>query len=239
MALAVSCPLRAATLTVRITDDQRITTVGALQRWDADGNARREVDPKAKIDQPHLDARARRAGPGRWVFEDLKPGQYDLVILRSDRVRIEGFNYPPVLEFDPFFPPDATTKPETRQFITEDIQKSRHYENKVRLLALGGDEKAIRALVMLLRDLPTSYTPGMGTLRFEISQYTWNYGAWVKERRTRVLHRLLIPVAEVRRWTWVWEPKLGAVSLGTESLTLEYRLPTGNALEQMPGLHPY
>ena len=64
-------------------------------------------------------------------------------------MRIEGWEYAPVLEFDPFFPATATAKPDAREFIVDDIKKSRHYENKVEPLALGGDDKAVRVLVML------------------------------------------------------------------------------------------
>ncbi|MBN2022058.1 MAG: hypothetical protein JW809_04630 [Pirellulales bacterium] len=229
----------ATTLTIKLDNDAGVTLVGAISRWDADGNPRQKVDPNAKINQPRVDAKAKRAAPGRWVFDDLPHGRYDLVILTGERVRVEGFDYPPVLEFDPFFPPDVKTTNEARELITDDIKKARHYENKVDPLALGGDEKTVRVLMMLLRDLPTSYTPGAGTLRFEVWQYTWNYGAWVKERRTRVLHRVILPVAELRQWTWAWDARLGGIVVADKPVTLEYRLPDAAALKKLPGLRPY
>ncbi|MBN2216032.1 MAG: hypothetical protein JW719_01520 [Pirellulales bacterium] len=228
----------AGTLRVALENGGEITAVGAFRRWEADGNPRKPVDPKARIDSPQVDAAATRRGEGNWVFENLAPGKYDLVLLGKNRLRIEGWEYAPVLEFDPFFPPTATTDKQTRDWIFADVRKSRHYENKVVPLAAGGDDRAVRLLVMLIRDLPTSYTPGTGTLRFEIWQYTSRYGSWTKEKRTRVMHRLLLPVAQMRRWTWVWEPSLGAVEIKQEPATIRYRVPKPDELKKRPGLHP-
>jgi len=235
--LGTSAP--AATLTVVLEGADEMTMVGAFRRWNPDGNPRRKVNPKAKIEVPEVDAKARREGKNKWVFKDLAPGRYDLVILGKNRLRIEGWEYAPVLEFDPPVAPTATVKKETRRRITDDIKKSRHYENKVVPLAMGGNDRAVRVLVMLIRDLPTSYKKGVGTLRFEIWQYTWNYGAWVKEKRTRVMHRVLVQVERMRRWHWVWEPALGAVEVKQKPVVLRYRIPSPKDLKKMPGLHPY
>lgn len=222
-----SAPSRAGELTVKIVGDaEAVERLGAFRRWDGDGNPVKEVNPNAKIEQPEVDATAEPVGGGRWVFKNLEPGTYDLVLLKKDKTRIEGWHYPPVLEFDPFFGPEAPVTESARTFIEEDIKKSRHYENKVRPIAMGGDEKAVRVLVSLLRDQPTSYKAGYGTLRFEIWQYSQNYGAWTKEKRTRVLHRLILPLDEFRRWSWTWDPKLGQVEVGVTKKTLEYHLPT-------------
>ena len=114
----------AAKLTVELDDWRGVTAVGALERWGADGNRRRAVDPKAKIDAPPVDFSAVAAGNNRWVFDDLPRGKYDLLIMAEGRVRIEGFSYAPVLALDPFFPPDATTDERTAKLITSDIKKS-------------------------------------------------------------------------------------------------------------------
>ncbi|MBN1910939.1 MAG: hypothetical protein JW818_14430 [Pirellulales bacterium] len=231
--------VHAVTLTVELTGGENITSVGAIQRWDRDGNPTRKVDPKAQIDKPRVDAKAVKKGPGRWVFEGLKPGKYDLVLMGPERVRIEGWQYAPVLEFDPFVAATAKPPEAARAFIDEHIRKSPHYENKVVPLAMAGDEKAVRVLVMLLRDLPTSYTKGAGTLRFEIWQYTNQYGGWVKGKRTRVMHRILMQVAALRRWTWAWDPKLGGIEVGLTSARLEYTVPDVEKLKTLPGLLPY
>ena len=218
----------AAELVVAIEgDSSEIKQLGAFQRWDADGNPTKPVNPNAKIDQPEVDATATRQGRGgRWVFKNLEPGTYDLVLMTNDKTRIEGWHYPPVLEFDPFFGPSAPVKDSVKTFITGDIKKSKHYENKVRPLAMGGDDETVRVLVSLLRDKATSYKAGYGTLRFEVWQYSKKYGAWAKEKRTRVLHRLILPVAELRQWKWLWDPKLGQIKVGGSGKTLEYHLPT-------------
>ena len=217
----------AARVTVELGNAKNVTFVGAIDRWDSDGNARHKIDPKAKIDAPEVDAEATADG-GRWVFKNLPKGKYDLVILAKGRLRIEGFQYVPVNEFDPFFPPDASTDEETRQFILDDIKKSPHHENKVEPLYLGGDKRAVRVLVSLIRDKPTSYEkefPRAATVRHEIWQYSWNYGAWQKEKRTKVLDRLMLDREELHRWTWRWDPKLGGIDVKGEPITMQFDLP--------------
>ena len=46
------------------------------------------------------------------------------MILAKDRLRVEGWQYSPVKEFDPVFPPTATTDDDTRRAITDDIAQS-------------------------------------------------------------------------------------------------------------------
>lgn len=233
----------AGKLTLEISGPvEEVEFVGAFQRWDEDGNLRRPVNPKAKIDVPEVDAVAKRAGSNVWVFENLPPGRYELLIMLRGKKRIEGWTYAPVLEFDPFLPPTAKVEDEDdRAWIEKDIHNSRHYENKVIPLAMGGDDKLVRVLMMLLRDLPTSYEgemPGAATLRFEIWQYTWRYGGWVKERRTRVFHRIIMPRDQLRQWTWVWDARLGDVRVGNTPVTLKYVLPDLTT-RTLPGLYPY
>ena len=230
---------QAAKLTVNLNQGGEISLVGAFLRWDADGNQRTKVNPKAKIDVPEVDAKAVSNGP-KWVFENLPPGRYDLLVLgKNTHLRIEGFHYPPVQDFDPFFPPDATCDDEVREFIRKDIHDSEYYENKVTPLYMGGDKKAIRVLVQLLRDKPTSYTPGFGTLRYEVWQYDWNYGSWQKNRRTRVLHRIGTQVSEIRQWTWVWEPKLGFIDVKDQPVEIQYTVPSKPDPARLKGLYPY
>jgi hypothetical protein len=70
----------------------------------------------------------------------LPPGRYDLVIL-AGRVRVEGFHYPPVLQFDPFLPPTPEAPTAAREAVIADVARVRHYENKVKPLFLAGDDK--------------------------------------------------------------------------------------------------
>jgi hypothetical protein len=232
----------AGRLTVKLGEAQGVTSVGAVQRWDEDGNHRRLPDPKARIDAPAVDANAVDTGGGRWLFQKLPPGKYDLVVLAKDRRRIEGFQYVPVKEFDPFFPQIAAVEPEARQFIIADMKKSPHYENRVEPLYLAGDKKAVRVLVMLIRDKPTSYEgdlPGAATIRHEVWQYSWNYGGWQKEKRTKVLDRVILHRDELRKWTWLWDPKLGGIDVGERPMTIEYGLPRPSGEKKLKGLYPY
>ncbi len=220
----------AGELVVSLGRSEGVTMVGAIRRWDEDGKPRSPVDPKAKIDSPRVDAQAEKRDGGRWIFPDLADGTYDLVILASPRVRVEGFRYPPLSEFDPFFAPDAKEPDEEiRETIVKHIAKSRHYENKVSPLYLAGNDKQVRILVQLVRDQPTSFDSDFGapvaTVRHEIWQYTNNYGGWVKDRRTEVLDRVLMAKSEFHRWTWVWEPKLGGIEVGKKAASVSYELP--------------
>jgi len=234
----------AAKLTVTLTNGQNVKTVGAFRRWDEDGNPRKKVNPKAKIEVPEVDFVAARGERGTWVFQNLPPGRWDLVIMVGDRVRIEGFDYPPVLEFDPFLSHETPVDPETRDWVFDDIKKSKHYENKVVPLDIASDKegKTVRVLVMLIRDKITSYEadmPGAATIRHEIWQYSNNYGGWAKDRRTRVIDRSILPRDELRKWTWLWDPKLGAVNVKQAPVHLDYALPKDSADKKLQGLYPY
>jgi hypothetical protein len=240
LAVGIAAPMaQAAKLTVTLNNAADVAAVGAFLRWDQDGNHRKKVNPKAKIDVPEIDAKAVQAGANKWVFDKLEPGRYDLVIMGKNRQRIEGWHYPPVQELDPIFPPDAPCDDEARQFIVDDIHKSEYYENKVSVLYLGGDKKTVRVLVQLIRDKPTSYLPGFGTIRYEVWQYDWNYGGWQKNKRTKVLHRIGAQVSEFRQWTWLWEPKLGGIEVKTDPVEIEYSVPERPDPAQLKGLYPY
>ena len=230
---------RAAELTVDLGDARGVAMLGAIHRWDQDGNHRRPVDPKATIHAPEVDAKATDRGNGKWVFENLPPGKYDLLIMLHGRTRIEGFQYAPVLEFDPFLPADSAVDEDTREFIAGDVEKSRHYENKVVPLCMAGDKKVARVLVMLIRDQPTSYKPGTGTIRHEIWQYTWRHGGWLKEKRTKVMDRILLQVDELRRWTWLWDARLGGIEVKDSPMMVKYRLPKQSHTKRLVGLYPY
>ncbi len=234
----------AAKLTVILSNGQSVKMVGAFRRWDEDGNPRKKVNPKAKIEVPEVDFVASRGERGAWVFPSLAPGRWDLVIMAGDRVRIEGFDYPPVLEFDPFLSRETPVDEETRDWVFDDIKKSKHYENKVVPLYLASDKenKTVRVLVMLIRDQITSYEadmPGAATIRHEIWQYTNNYGGWAKERRTRVIDRSILPRGDLRKWTWLWDPKLGAIIVKDSPGKIEYTIPSASSDKKIPGLYPY
>jgi hypothetical protein len=239
LAMGLSSAALAARLTVDLGDAKGVTMVGAIDRWDMDGNHRTPVDKDAKIESPPVDAKAKDMGNGQWVFDDLKPGKYDLVIIAEGRVRVEGFVYVPVREFDPFIKSDAVPEEDAIEWIVEDIKAGRHYENKVEPLCWAGDDKAIRVLVMLIRDQATSYTAGAGTMRHEIWQYTWNYGGWQKEKRTKVLDRVLLQVSDLRQWTWLWDTKLGGIEVKKDPVSIKYQMPSKTGERKLKGLYPY
>jgi hypothetical protein len=230
---------QAGDVAVKLTNGKGVTLVGAIQRWDEDGNHRKIPDTQAKINAPAVDVRAEDKGNGRWIFKKLPPGIYDLVIL-ADHRRFEGFQYAPIKEFDPFLPPSGVVEEDASDFILDDIKSSQHYENKIEPLYLSGNKKIVRILVMLIRDKPTTYTdvPNAATIRHELWQYTWNYGGWQKEKRTKVMDRILMPREELRKWTWLWDIKLGGLEVGNTPMHFKYTLPTSSDKE-LKGLYPY
>lgn len=230
----------AAKVTIDLGDAQGITMVGAVDRWDQDGNHRKLPDGKATIESPYADAWATDEGNGHWVFKNLAKGKYDLIILADGKRRFEGFHYVPIKEFDPYMPPNAPPEEETRDFILDDIKKSEQYENIVTPLYMSGDKKAIRVLMMLIRDKATTYTdiPNAATMRHEFWQYTWNYGGWQKEKRTKVMDRVIMNRDDLRKWTWLWDTKLGGLEVGGKPVTLKYQLPNP-ADKKLQGLYPY
>jgi hypothetical protein len=231
----------AARVTVDLGNAQGVSLVGAIQRWDADGNHRKLPDPKAQIGAPAVDATAVNQGRGHWVFKNLPKGKYDLVILADGQRRIEGFQFVPVREFDPFFAPELGIDEETRQFVVDDIKKSPQYENVVEPLYLVGDKKAVRVLMMLLRNKPTTFDeiPNAATMRHEIWQYSWKYGGWQKEKRTKVMDRVIMNRDELRKWTWLWDPKLGGLEVDTRPISIKYQLPKPSGPQKLKGLYPY
>ncbi len=246
---ALSCVLttsaRGGDLVLTLGGSDAVATAGALRRWDDDGNPRVPVDAKARIDQPRVDAKAVREQNGRWVFRGLPPGRYDLVVITSTKVRVEGFHYPPIKEFDPFWPADAPEpEADTRAWIVGDIAKSRHYENKVSPLFLAGDEKGkeVRVFMQLARDEPTSFDGEFGaraaTIRHEVWQYTNRYGGWVKDRSTRVFDRVLMAGPELAKWTWAWEPKLGGIVVADAPVAVAFTLPARFDAKTMRGWVP-
>jgi hypothetical protein len=237
----LALPAQAGKLTLDVGKAEGVTMVGAFRRYDEDGNFRikpEDFNKDAKIDVPRVDFQAKHTGGGKWVFDNLPPDQYDLVIMANGKTRIEGFNYPPVLEFDPFFPGDKKANPDHVEWIEKDIRVAPQYENKVVPLYLGGDDKQIRILMMLIRDKANTYIAGSATIRFEIWQYDWQYGGWAKSKRTRVLHRVLLQGSDLRQWTWLWDAKLGGIEVKNNPKTIHYQMPEkGN--NELKGLTPY
>jgi hypothetical protein len=179
------------------------------------------------------------------VFRDLPPGRYDVVLIASHaKMRMEGFHYPPITEFDPVWP-SSSPAPDSaaRETIVQDIAASRHYENKVAPLALATDAAGqdVRILMQLVRDLPTTFDGDAGhqvaTVRHEFWQYHNRYGSWSKDKRTVVIDRILLPADEWKRWTWAWSPALGGIEVGLGKAPAEVKIgwPTRPDPSRFPG----
>lgn len=234
--------LSAGELTVTIEPADRVARVGVVRRFNFDGTLARKVDPKAKFESPYYDG---SADGHEARFRDLQPGVYDVIVFLKDGTRLEGYHWPLFNEFDDPNDPAFKTPPpeEVEELIREKIAGTTYHENKVTPLAAAGSDKQVRILMQLLRDRATSYDGEFGapvaTLRYEIWQYTNNYGGWTRDRHSKVLHRILDAKSNVRKHTWLWDPKLGGmrVSRTDTGKRLSYQIPRN--LKPLPGLHPY
>lgn len=229
----------------------------------ADGSARvaEERAEAPKIEEPWVDYRAANMGGGKWVVDSMPAGDYDLIIIKgNERQRFEGWRYAPVLDFEEFFPPDAKVlcdkevndkkqqveDEESLATVAKMIRLAPHYENKVIPLYFGAGykkgqvrPKQIRSLVMLIRDEGTTLDAGSATMRFEIWQFEDRRGGYVKQKRTHVLHRLILPRDRLALWTWLWDPALGNIKVEKSGMqTVKYKLPDPSNTT-LRGLFPY
>jgi hypothetical protein len=229
----------------------------------ADGKPRvaeeRAVHPK--IDEPRVDYKLQNKGGGKWSAEYVLPGTYDIIAIKKGvKQRFEGWRFAPVLDFETFFPPDAgvfcdkevngkkekVQDEESLKLIDKQIQQSKHYENKVVPLYFGGSyrkgqirPKQIRVLVMLIRDAGQTLDETSATMRFEIWQFEDRSGGYVKQKRTHVLERLIMPLNELRQWTWLWVPALSNINVEkTGTVNVNYTFPDTQNTE-LKGLKPY
>ncbi len=215
---AVAAPLWAGELSLVLEGGERFELVGLVRRWDELGLPLQRVNPKARIDAPELAVRLEPVSSGRYVARDVPDGVYDLCLVdRRRAARLEGFHFPPIIDFDPIWRTPPRPPAEAVTFVCRWIQKSRFYENKVTPLCVAGNDRAVRVFVQLLRDAGTTYDAQCGapvaTLRYEFWQFTNRLGVWDKERRNRVIYRLILPRAELARWQWLWCPRLGGIEV--------------------------
>ena len=68
--------------------------------------------------------------------------------------------------------------------------------------------------------------------------YDYQYGGWAKNRRTRVMHRVILPRDDLRKWTWLWDPRLGAIDVQSKDVTIDYTVPARGD-KTLQGLRPY
>ena len=53
------------------------------------------------------------------------------------------------------------------------------------------------------------------------------------------MDRVLLPRDELRRWTWLWDPKLGGIEVQASLLAIPYTLQPGSTEKKLKGLYPY
>ena len=93
----------------------------------------------------------------------------------------------------------------------------RLFENEKYVLAIDGAGERAKALVKLVRTNPTSYDRKYGErvaiFRWEIWNFRKRTGSWVRERKSLVLRRFLVPKRKMDELKWVFIPALGGVDV--------------------------
>jgi len=107
------------------------------------------------------------------------------------------------------------------------------FEQQVEHRASGLIERSIAVYESARAGLIVGLDRGLGlveqilerdaTIRHEVWQYS-NQRGWVKERKTKVLDRLILNT-ELNRWTWIWEPQLGGIQVAAQPLEVSYTIP--------------
>ncbi len=239
--LAVCSPcVNSAEVVIHLDDGGNWDAVGLIQRWDELGFRIGTYKIDGAIDRPPFRVTCVRASSAKWVAANVPPGRYDICLLSvKRRVRIEGFYFAPVLELDEHWYRFRAAPAEVRRAVVQWVRGRRWYENKVTPLFVAGNEGRARVFVQLLRDRPTSADGLLGqpvaTLRYELWQFDKRFGVWDQERTTKVLYRLRMPRLELRQWTWLWDPRLGGVSVVEPRTDFRYRVP-GKSSGQVGGL---
>ena len=183
---------------------------------------------------------------GAFETADLPLGLWDLVV-ETPWGRLEGIDMTPILsEYDALIPAEYRTEDlglpapgeftaEDRRWIERQVLEVKHYESRVRILALRGTADVAVVLVELTQEQPFVGEKGDEvTWRVEKWIYEKKYGGWA-QFRTRVLYRRRVPRAEWQAWGWQFEAALGGFPITddrTEPVTIELTIPDRPVLEK-------
>jgi hypothetical protein len=158
---------------------------------------------------------------GTWVIEGLKPGLYDLYV-ETKRGKFEGY------ALRPEEASDAELSERDRAKIAEMFGKLKTFEDRKRILELGGNGRQAVALVELLRTSKTTYerkAPNSCIWRVEYWQFDKLYGAWTRGDY-KVLRRFMVPKGEFAGWNWSFVAELGGLDLKAgEKRSLRWTIP--------------
>ena len=230
----------AGELSVTIEPASRVASIGVVCRFAADGTLVRPVDPKAQFEAPYRDGISTSVPA---TFSSLKNGTYDLIIFLKDGTRLEGFHIPPFDELDEVGDVKFSDPPpqEVQDQIVKLIKNSKYYENKVTPLFLRGQDEHVRVLMQLLRDEATSFDAEYGapvaTVRYELWQFTNRFGTWSRDRKSKVLHRVLESKDKLTKRRWLWASELGGFTITDETPQQKVIYQVPEHQEDLPGLN--
>jgi hypothetical protein len=207
-----------AQLTLELSPAERAAEVVSVRALD------REVPQKMTGRTVAIREVNGRRGPGAvgaWVIDGLKPGRYDLYV-ETKRGKFEGY------ALRPEETSDAGLSERDRTRIAEIFGKLKTFEDRKRILALGGNGRQAVALVELLRTSKTTFerkAPNSCIWRVEYWQFDKLYGAWTKGDY-KVLRRFMAPKSEFSGWNWSFVAELGGLELKPgEKRSLRWTIP--------------
>jgi len=123
--------------------------------------------------------------------------------------------------------PEMTEK--DRQWLVDWVNHLRIFENKKRVLDLGGTGDRARVLVEKLRDEPTTLPTQEPTAfwRIEILDFRKYYGGWSSEKDYTVVVREQVPIRKFRTYRWMFEKRLGGVRVAADGVSAvpDYEVP--------------
>ena len=143
---------------------------------------------------------------------DVPGGTYDLHFELEDGLKIDGADMRVAAAEDAL-----PLKKRDREAITKRILTMRLFENEKYVLAIDGAGERAKALVKLVRTNPTSYDGKYGErvaiFRWEVWNFRKRTGSWVRERKSQVLRRFLVPKRKMAELKWDFKPALGGVDV--------------------------
>ena len=191
-------------------------------RWDEDGKPRVPVDPKAKIEVPAWMPGPCRPGNGRLGVPQPPAGRYDLIILANDASAWRASAIHPSTSSTPSFPPmprGPRRRQETdRQAILPSRSitrtRSRRCSWRGTRSRCGSRPARPRPADQLRHRFRCSGGDGPPRGLAIHQQLRW-LGQGPRDRSSGPDPH---GQERIRLWTWVWEPRLGGIEVGTKPL---------------------
>ena len=139
-------------------------------------------------------------------------------------------------------PVDSELTDKDRAWILDWVAHLYTFENKNRILDMDGTGEHARVLVEAVRDKQEGLTLPVkeptAFWRMEIYELNKHYGGWSKDKTT-VVFREQVPIRVFRTYRWMWEKRLGGISVNAEGTTAVPTYAVPEKLDPAKGRTPY